>query len=359
MRIAALLGVIAGTVMAEPKTTSEIFARVAETYQHLTAYDFELQEYAGSGRHDARFAAILPGKFFIQTLPDDTRCITDGDTTWRYLSKQSADDGRTPMHPPHGPDEKRLCELDFAGARYSFVDRWKKISEWAPLAEILTENSIAVDGTTFHCWVIEIHQPATGEFTELWIDKSRYLVLQELYLNRAKGFDLRRQWTKIQIDSLPDARLFAPGKLPDGRYANGMVGKPAPDFTFTDSEGTKVAMRSLRGKAVVLYFWPANPVNPEGYNPIAMIRNLFSDPAFEDAQFVAVLPVKSPALPEFMRRNGIKMPAAPDADRRIRGAYQVGRFAQVIVIGPDGIVIRDFRGRVDEGEIRSVLDDLL
>ena len=34
------------------------------------------------------------------------------------------------------------------------------------------------------------------------------------------------------------------------------VGKPAPDFTLPTDGGGKVALKSLRGKAVVLYFYP-------------------------------------------------------------------------------------------------------
>jgi peroxiredoxin Q/BCP len=34
------------------------------------------------------------------------------------------------------------------------------------------------------------------------------------------------------------------------------AGKPAPDFTATTDAGTKLALKSLRGRPVVLYFYP-------------------------------------------------------------------------------------------------------
>ena len=34
------------------------------------------------------------------------------------------------------------------------------------------------------------------------------------------------------------------------------VGMPAPDFTLPDKEGDPVTLSSLRGRKVVLYFYP-------------------------------------------------------------------------------------------------------
>lgn len=33
-------------------------------------------------------------------------------------------------------------------------------------------------------------------------------------------------------------------------------GKAAPDFTLPNADGEKVALKSLRGKDVILYFYP-------------------------------------------------------------------------------------------------------
>jgi len=37
--------------------------------------------------------------------------------------------------------------------------------------------------------------------------------------------------------------------------ANGMVGKPAPDFDLTDTNGQRYQLKDLKGKVVVLNFW--------------------------------------------------------------------------------------------------------
>ena len=34
------------------------------------------------------------------------------------------------------------------------------------------------------------------------------------------------------------------------------VGEPAPDFELSDQDGDRVALSSLRGRRVVLYFYP-------------------------------------------------------------------------------------------------------
>src|SRR5207244_4318463 len=51
-------------------------------------------------------------------------------------------------------------------------------------------------------------------------------------------------------------------RLPQARRPQGgpamtvTVGKPAPDFTLPTDGGGKVALKSLRGQNVVLYFYP-------------------------------------------------------------------------------------------------------
>ena len=38
-------------------------------------------------------------------------------------------------------------------------------------------------------------------------------------------------------------------------------GKPAPAFTLTSDSGDEVSLESLRGKPVVLYFYPKDETN--------------------------------------------------------------------------------------------------
>jgi peroxiredoxin Q/BCP len=39
------------------------------------------------------------------------------------------------------------------------------------------------------------------------------------------------------------------------------VGKPAPDFSLTSDSGAEVKLSELRGKPVVLYFYPRDDTN--------------------------------------------------------------------------------------------------
>src|SRR5579859_3977144 len=48
------------------------------------------------------------------------------------------------------------------------------------------------------------------------------------------------------------ALASAPGSTP----ADDLVGKPAPDFTATAQDGTAVHLAALKGKRVVVYFYP-------------------------------------------------------------------------------------------------------
>jgi peroxiredoxin Q/BCP len=54
-------------------------------------------------------------------------------------------------------------------------------------------------------------------------------------------------------ESSPQSTTAAGGDAQGGELA---VGKPAPDFSVKASDGTKLSLAELRGKPVVVYFYP-------------------------------------------------------------------------------------------------------
>ena len=131
-------------------------------------------------------------------------------------------------------------------------------------------------------------------------------------------------------------------------------GKPAPDIELENDEGETVRLSSLRGKPVVLYFYPKD--NTSGCTTQACgIRDAWSE--FERAGAV-VLGVSPDGVASHVKfRTDFELPfnllADPDHvaaeaygvwQRKTRnGRTYMGIVRSTFVIGPDGNVIKALR----------------
>jgi peroxiredoxin/outer membrane lipoprotein-sorting protein len=351
--IGGLLFSVAASSLAQPQpSVDEILAHVAETYENLQSYQFQMLEVPA--QRTVRLSAILPEKFYLQTMPGDARCITDGDTTWHVDPKRP--DGRASVRPAT-VFEQAICAQQFKGAGNAFVDRWKTIVDWATLATIRGQGSMRINGSTVKCWIVEIHPRISGERVELWVDQSRYLVLREIYESHLEHRKIRRYWKDARIDTPPSESLFRSPVSKNATHLYGLTGKPAPDFTLVDLSGGEVALSAFRGRVVALYFWPTH-VQAGDPDLFPGIEALYRDPQYQDVEFVTVIPQKAGAVPDFLRKRRISLAAAADPDRKIRTAFEVDRFADLILIGKDGVIAQDFQGRLNPALIRRALDDL-
>ena len=100
------------------------------------------------------------------------------------------------------------------------------------------------------------------------------------------------------------------------------VGAPAPDFTSTDCEGRPFALSSLRGRRVVLFFFPK----------AFTIACTLETRAFRDnheriralgAELVGVSVDSVRAQCEFARKEDIHFALLGDEERHISRAYDV------------------------------------
>ena len=140
------------------------------------------------------------------------------------------------------------------------------------------------------------------------------------------------------------------------------IGDPAPDFTGTTGAGATLRLGDLRGRPVVLYFYPraGTPGCRAEANDFA--RNY---PEFVRAG-VAVVGV-SVDPPETQRRFaeecGLPFPLVADADRSIARAYGVlGLFGiarrVTFWIGPDGRIEDVISGMLPGPHVRGALGRL-
>jgi thioredoxin-dependent peroxiredoxin len=146
-------------------------------------------------------------------------------------------------------------------------------------------------------------------------------------------------------------------------------GSPAPDFTLTSDSGTAVTLSSFRGAPVVLYFYPRDET-PGCTTQARGIRDAWD--AFEERGVVVlgVSPDDVASHQKFRRKHGLPFTLLADVDhdvselygvwgeRTFRGRTYLGVKRSTFVIGPDGTVLKAFRGVRPDGHAELVLDSL-
>jgi thioredoxin-dependent peroxiredoxin len=100
------------------------------------------------------------------------------------------------------------------------------------------------------------------------------------------------------------------------------VGDPAPEFTLPDQNGDPVTLSKLRGKTVVLYFYPKADT-PGCTAQACGVRDHHADYAQADAVVLGVSPDPVKAVSKFDRKYGLGFPLLADQDHAVAEAYGV------------------------------------
>lgn len=126
-------------------------------------------------------------------------------------------------------------------------------------------------------------------------------------------------------------------------------GNTAPDFTLPDQDGASVSLHDLRGRKVILYFYPA-AMTPGCTTEACDFRDSLA--SLQGAGY-AVLGVSRDdvaKLKQFAERDGLSFPLLSDADLAVHQAYGVwgekknygkviqGVIRSTFVIDEDGVV---------------------
>jgi peroxiredoxin Q/BCP len=131
-------------------------------------------------------------------------------------------------------------------------------------------------------------------------------------------------------------------------------GDQAPDFTLSDQHGNPVTLSGLRGKAVVLYFYPKADT-PGCTTQACGIRDHSTDYSEAGAVVLGVSPDPVKAVDKFDQKYGLGFPLLADEDHSVAEAYGVwveksmygrkymGNERTTFVIAPDGTVRDVFR----------------
>ena len=131
-------------------------------------------------------------------------------------------------------------------------------------------------------------------------------------------------------------------------------GDLAPDFTLPDQHGEQVSLSSLRGKTVVLYFYPKADT-PGCTTQACGVRDHRADYGHAGAVVLGVSPDPVKKVKAFDEKYGLAFPLLADADHSVAEAYGVwieksmygrkymGVERTTFVIGPDGVIQEVFR----------------
>jgi peroxiredoxin Q/BCP len=121
-------------------------------------------------------------------------------------------------------------------------------------------------------------------------------------------------------------------------------GAPAPDVTLTLHDGTKTALSSLKGKSVLVYFYPKDDT-PGCTVEAQGLRDGWADIQAAGLQVFGVSTQDAASHQAFIDKHELPFPLVVDTDGAVAAAFKVplrGGFAarQSFLIGPDGALKR-------------------
>jgi len=143
-------------------------------------------------------------------------------------------------------------------------------------------------------------------------------------------------------------------------------GKPAPDFSLTSDTGETISLASLRGKPVVLYFYPKDDT-PGCTVQACGIRDSWGEFERRGAVVLGVSPDGVASHVKFRRKYGLPFPLLADTGHEVAEAYGVwveksmlgkkymGIERSTFVIAPDGTVAKVMRKVKPEEHTNGVL----
>jgi thioredoxin-dependent peroxiredoxin len=116
-------------------------------------------------------------------------------------------------------------------------------------------------------------------------------------------------------------------------------GDPAPDFTLPDDTGTEVTLSSLRGRKVIVYFYPA-AMTPGCTKQACDFTDSLDSLRAHGFEVLGISPDKPEKLAKFRARDGLTITLLSDPDKEVLTAY--GAFGE-----------KKLYGKVVHGVIRS------
>ena len=131
-------------------------------------------------------------------------------------------------------------------------------------------------------------------------------------------------------------------------------GRAAPAFTLTNQDGEKISLHDLRGKDVILYFYPKDDT-PGCTKEACGFRDFNKEIQALDAVILGVSPDSPESHQKFVDKYSLNFDLLSDPDKEMMSRYEAfgekklyGKTVQGVIrstvwIGPDGKVRKHWR----------------
>ena len=116
-------------------------------------------------------------------------------------------------------------------------------------------------------------------------------------------------------------------------------GDPAPDFTLPDDAGNQVSLADLRGRKVIVYFYPA-AMTPGCTKQACDFTDSLDSLKAAGYEVLGISPDAPAKLAKFREKDGLTITLLSDADKAVMESY--GAFGE-----------KKLYGKVVQGVIRS------
>jgi peroxiredoxin Q/BCP len=131
------------------------------------------------------------------------------------------------------------------------------------------------------------------------------------------------------------------------------VGTKVPDFTLPDQDGKRVSLAALKGKNVVLVFYPRDETSV-CTKQLCEFRDQWADVEAKNAVVFGVNPQDAASHAKFREHRKYPFPLLTDEGQKMGEAYHTrGLIVKrtVYLIGPDGVIRYAKRGKPEPDEV--------
>jgi thioredoxin-dependent peroxiredoxin len=147
------------------------------------------------------------------------------------------------------------------------------------------------------------------------------------------------------------------------------LGDTAPDFSLLDPKGDRISLADLRGKWVVLYFYPRDNT-PGCTKEACSFKDNYSALQAEGAVVLGVSTDDAKSHQKFITKFDLPFPLLCDQTAQVATQYEsygpkkfmgkdlIGIYRQTFLIDPSGKIAKIYRKVKPETHVAEVLADL-
>ena len=136
------------------------------------------------------------------------------------------------------------------------------------------------------------------------------------------------------------------------------IGQTAPDFELTTLDGKTVRLSEFRGKGVLINFWASwcKPCRDE----MPAIQRVYERHRDKGLEVLGVnIAETGVTVDGFVRHLDLTFPILLDQNREVTQMYGIGPIPSSIFVSPEGKVVRKVSGQMQEGQIESMVLEIL